>query len=127
MATRPFPSTPLPLSDRPNDYETLVEELEARPPDELRQARTHHRRALEALRGGAYESLSTETRAQLVQRFHMNLKALNEALKDSDSADSNPADTNSADTNSAADSSPRAPSSTSSSTSLFQRARTWIW
>ena len=109
-----------------------MEELEARPPDELRQARTHHRRALEALRGGAYESLSTETRAQLVQRFHMNLKALNEALNDSDSADSNPADTNSADSNSAdsnsaADSSPRAPSSTSSSTSLFQRARTWIW
>ena len=80
MASRPFSSTPLPLTDRPSDYETLVEELEARPPDELRRARTHHRRALEALRGGAYESLSAETRAQLVQRFRINMKALNEAL-----------------------------------------------
>ena len=113
MASRPFSSTPLPLTDRPSDYETLVEELEARPPDELRRARTHHRRALEALRGGAYESLSAETRAQLVQRFRINMKALNEALDEALD-----------DSDASADSSPRTSSSTSS---LLQRAQTWIW
>lgn len=109
MASRPFSSSSLPLSDRPSDYETLVEELAARSPEDLRRARTHHRRALKALRGGAYESLPAETRAQLVQRFRINLKALDEAL-DEDLDDSDPA----------ADSAPRTPS-------LFQRARTWIW
>jgi len=75
-----FPSTGLPLPDEPSDFEDAVEQLAQQPEDELRHARKHHRRALTALRDGAYDALSDETRERLTQQFRCSLRALNRAL-----------------------------------------------
>lgn len=75
-----FSSARLPLADVPSDFEEAVEQLAQRPEDELTQARTHHRRALKALRDGAYDALSDETRERLTKQFRLNLRALNQAL-----------------------------------------------
>lgn len=113
MASNSLPSLHLPLDDRPSDYESVVQKLKQRPPDELRQARKHHRRALKALRNGAYDALPDSTREQLIERFHVNLKALNEALSTDDQAGD--------------DESPSPPSSSQISSSLFNKALTWLW
>lgn len=102
-------SVQLPLEEPPSDYEKAVQELKERPADELHQARKHHRRALKALRDGAYSALSESTRERLVKRFHTNLKALNDALNSGET-----------DTDSASQS--RRPAS-----SLFRKALTWLW
>lgn len=75
-------SAGLPLADMPSDVEEAVEQLAQRPKDELHQARKHHRRALKALRDGAYDALSDETRERLTHQFRLNLRALNQALDD---------------------------------------------
>lgn len=103
------PSVQLPLETLPSGLEEAVQKLRQRPTDELRRARRHHRRALKALRGGAYESLPEDTREGLMKRLHMNLKALNKAL-DPDESD--------ADSSSQS----RRPAS-----SLFHKALTWLW
>lgn len=102
-------SVQLPLEETPSDYEKVVQELKRRPADELRQARKHHRRALKALRHGAYTALSESTRERLAKRFHTNLKALNDALG-SDESDAN------------LSSQSRRPTS-----SLFRKALAWLW
>jgi hypothetical protein len=104
-----FASVQLPLEEPPSDYDKAVRKLKERPADELRQARKHHRRALKALRDGAYNALSEGTREQLVRRFHTNLKALNDALN-----------TEAPD----ADASSQSRRSTST---LFRKALTWLW
>jgi len=114
MAPNSLPSIHLPLDDRPSDYESVVQKLRQRPSEELHRARKHHRRALKALRDGAYDALPDSTREQLIQRFHVNLEALNEALNPDDQAEDD-------------DSlSPLSPSGISSS-SLFHKALTWLW
>ncbi|MFB6273303.1 MAG: hypothetical protein ABEL51_10465 [Salinibacter sp.] len=102
-----FASVQLPLDSRPSDLKQAVEALRQCPSEELRRARTHHRRALKALREGAYDALSEETRERLIQRFQTNLTALNEALKpENEEAETPPRET---------------------SSSLFRKALTWIW
>jgi len=49
-------------------------------PNELNQARQHHRHALRALREGCYEALSTTTRQLLIQRLKTGLAELNRTL-----------------------------------------------
>jgi len=102
-----FASVQLPLDSQPSDLEQAVEALRQRPSEELRRARRHHRRALKALREGAYDALPEETRERLIQRFQTNLTALNEALE----PDGEEAETPS-----------REPAP-----SLFRKALTWIW
>jgi len=48
--------------------------------NELYQARQHHRRALQALRGGCYEALSIGTRVRLVRQLQSGLESLNRTL-----------------------------------------------
>jgi hypothetical protein len=91
----------------------MVQALREHPADELRRARKHHRRALKALRSGAYEALSDGTREQLLERFHVNLQALNSALR----ADGAPG----------ADRDSQSPSSPPSSFSFMQKALMWLW
>ncbi len=74
----------LPLDHPPSDMEEAVEQLRRRPEDELRRARTHHRRALKALQEGAYEALSAETRERLTRQFRSGLHALNRAIDETD-------------------------------------------
>ncbi|MFB6229874.1 MAG: hypothetical protein ABEL04_01860 [Salinibacter sp.] len=82
-----FPSAQLPLRQPVADVEEAVRTLEGYPPDELRRARKHHRRALEALRDNAYNALSGDTRKRLVRRFRTNLRILNKALDAADDSD----------------------------------------
>ena len=82
----PFTSVQLPLDSPPADLDEAVEALRERPQDELQRARKHHRRALKALRKGAYEALPDDTRDQLIERFQTSLTALNRALKPDQSA-----------------------------------------
>ena len=112
MSSHAFTSVYIPLGDRPADYDSMVQALRDQPADELRRARKHHRRALKALRSGAYEALSDGTREQLLERFHVNLQALNSALR----ADGAPG----------ADRDSQSPPSPLSS-SFMQKALTWLW
>lgn len=100
-----FASVQLPLDSLPSNLEEAAEALRQCPTEELRRARKHHRRALKALREGAYDALPDETRERLIQRLQANLTALNEAL-DPDGTEAE---------------------SSESSSSLFQKALTWVW
>lgn len=76
----------LPLDTVPPEFEEAVSKLRQRSRDELVRARKHHRRALKALREGAYDALPDETREQLTKQMLTNLTALNEALDDPDTS-----------------------------------------
>jgi hypothetical protein len=104
----PLSSVRLPIETPPSDFEEAVQKLKQRPTDELQRARRHHRRALKALRDDAYGALPEHTRDQLIRRFQENLTALNEALKTEESETESPS---------------RSQASTSS---LFQKALTWL-
>lgn len=104
-----FSSVRLPIETPPSDFEEAVQKLKQRPTDELQRARKHHRRALKALRDDAYGALPEHTRDRLIRRFQENLTALNEALQ-TEEADTEP---------------PSRPQESSSS--LFQKALTWLW
>lgn len=106
-----FSSIQLPLETRPDDPEKTVQQLKQRPTDDLKRARKHHRRALRALQDGAYDALPEETRTQLIKRLRGNLRALNKALE--------------ASTRTANPSTKKTRSTASSS--LFQKALTWLW
>jgi hypothetical protein len=103
-----FSSVRLPIETPPSDFEEAVQKLEQRPTDELRRARKHHRRALKALRDDAYGALPDATRDRLIRRFQENLTALNTALQ-TDEPDA------------------ESPSRSQKSSSLFQKALTWLW
>lgn len=70
----------LPLDEPVSDMADAVRGLKNCPADELRQARKRHRRAVQALRNGAYDALADETRQHLLKRLHANLEVLNRAL-----------------------------------------------
>lgn len=91
-----FSPAKLPLDRPASSLEEAVEQLRGRPEDELRRARKHHRRALKALRDGAYEALSEETRERLTNQFRSGLRALNQALDEAGA--SNPDDGTSSST-----------------------------
>ncbi|MFB6097718.1 MAG: hypothetical protein ABEK84_01100 [Salinibacter sp.] len=104
-----FPAVQLPLESPPSDLEEAVRKLRQRPSKELHRAHKHHRRALKALRNDAYDALPESTRERLIQRFQTNLTALNAALEPEQTADDE-----------------ESPQSRSSS-SLVQKALTWLW
>lgn len=87
FSSNSFSSAGLPLADVPSDFGEAVDQLADRPEDELIQARKHHRRALKALRDGAYDALSDDTRERLTHQFRLSLRALNQALGDADAHD----------------------------------------
>lgn len=97
----------LPLDTIPPEFEAAVSKLKQRSRDDLVQARKHHRRALKALRKGAYDALPEETRDQLTKELLTNLTALNEALDPSDAPDQK--------------------SQAEDSYSLLRATLTWLW
>lgn len=97
----------LPLDTIPQDFEAAVAKLKQRDRDDLERARKHHRRALKALREGAYDTLPEETRDQLSKQLLTNLTALNEALDESNVSDE--------------------ASQTEDSYSVLRKALTWLW
>jgi len=70
----------MPIETPVENTEEAVEQLRQCSSTELRRARTHHRRALEALRNGGYNNLSDPTRKHLTDQLRSNLDALNRAL-----------------------------------------------
>lgn len=66
--------------DVPDDVDQMIQQLQQCDPADLRRARRHHRRALEALRNGCYEALGEDTRNQLIGRLQTDLDALNHVL-----------------------------------------------
>lgn len=112
---------PFPLDEPVSDLEEAIEELQQCPPSELRRARKHHRRALKALRDGAYEALSDGTRDQLIERFQTNLEAMNEALSTIDEDDTSG--------NGHASTTPASSDSSRASTppSQVPTASSWLW
>lgn len=70
----------MPIEVPVEDLDEAVEHLRQCSSTELRRARKHHRRALESLRTGGYNSLSEATRRRLADRLRSNLEALNRAL-----------------------------------------------
>ncbi len=72
----------MPIEGPVSDLQEAVQKLKQCPPAELKRARRHHRRALEALHMGGYEALSGDTRQQLTERLQTDLEALNKALND---------------------------------------------
>lgn len=75
-----FQTVQLPIEDPVADVQEAVQKLKECSPAELKRARRHHRRALEALQMGGYEALSGNTRQQLTERLQTDLEALNRAL-----------------------------------------------
>ena len=73
----------MPIETPVEETEEAVEQLRQCSSAELRRARTHHRRALEALRNGGYSNLSEPTRKRLTDQLRSNLDALNRALETS--------------------------------------------
>mgnify|MGYP006286517921 CR=1 len=71
----------MPLDEAPEDFGQMVNQLETCDPEDLRRARRHHRRALEALRNGCYEALCEDTRSVLIGRLQADLDALNRVLR----------------------------------------------
>jgi len=104
-----FSSVRLPIETPPSDFEDAIEKLRQRPTDELQRARKHHRRALKALRDDGYEALPDATRDRLIRRFQENLTALNEVLATEEPETETPS---------------RSQRPTSS---LLQKALTWLW
>ena len=74
----------LPVDDHAETFDQMMNQLQRCAPEDLRRARRHHRRALEALRNGCYEALCEDTRDQLIGRLQVDLDALNQALGDRD-------------------------------------------
>ena len=72
----------LPVDNQADTLEQMMNQLQRCAPEDLRRARRHHRRALEALRNGCYEALCEDTRDQLIGRLQVDLDALNRALGD---------------------------------------------
>ena len=70
----------MPINDTADSVEEAARALQKCSPEELRRARRHHRRALEALQEGCYDALDDDTRLTLVQRLKADLTALNEAI-----------------------------------------------
>jgi len=70
----------MPMDNRAESVEEAVQALQKCSPDDLRRARRHHRRALEALQDGCYDALGDDTRGTLIQRLKADLTALNRAL-----------------------------------------------
>lgn len=97
----------LPLDTIPSEFEEAVSQLRQRSRDDLVRARKHHRRALKALREGAYDALPDETRDKLTEQLLTNLTALNEALDNPDASDQT--------------------SQTEDSYSVLRAALTWLW
>lgn len=71
----------MPISDSADSVEEAARALQKCPPDDLRRAQQHHRRALEALQDGCYDALDDDTRGTLIRRLKADLTALNEALE----------------------------------------------
>lgn len=97
----------LPLDTIPQEYEAAVSKLKQRSRDDLERARKHHRRALKALRKGAYDALPEETRDQLTKQLLTNLTALNDALDELEASDEK--------------------TDADDSHSLLRSALTWLW
>ncbi len=70
----------MPIGDSADSVEEAARALQKCPPDDLRRARRHHRRALAALQNGCYDALDSDTRGTLIQRLKADLTALNRAL-----------------------------------------------
>jgi len=96
-----------PLDTVPPEFEEAVSKLRQRSRDDLVRVRKHHRRALKALREGAYDALPDETRDKLTEQLLTNLTALNEALDGPDASDET--------------------SQTEDSYSVLRTALTWLW
>lgn len=82
-------SVQFPLDEPVSDLEEAVPKLTECSEVELQRARKHHRRAVQALRDGAYGALSARTREQLLKRLRQNLEALNVALRSKRSSETN--------------------------------------
>jgi hypothetical protein len=78
----------MPIEAPVENTEAAVEQLRQCSSAELRRARRHHRRALEALRNGGYSNLSDATRERLTDQLRNNLEAINRAL--ATGSDANP-------------------------------------
>lgn len=74
-------SVQLPLDEPVSDVQEAVPKLTECSEAELQRARKHHRRAVQALRDGAYGALSASTREDLRKQLRQNLEALNVALR----------------------------------------------
>lgn len=85
-AAQRFSAVRMPIEEPVEDFDAAVDKLRQCASTELRRARKHHRRALEALQNGGYHSLSDATREHLVERLRNNLTALNRALDSSASS-----------------------------------------
>lgn len=70
----------MPIEEPVENFEAAVQKLRRCDSADLRRARQHHRRALEALQNGGYGGLSGATREHLVERLRTNLKALDHVL-----------------------------------------------
>lgn len=70
----------MPIEEPVDDLNEAVQELKKCSSTELRRARQHHQRAVEALQNGGYSALSEATRIHLMKRLRNNLEALNRAL-----------------------------------------------
>lgn len=70
----------MPIDDTADSIEEAVSALRECSPEDLRRARRHHRRALEALQDGCYDALGDDTRGTLIQRLKADLTVLNRAL-----------------------------------------------
>jgi hypothetical protein len=70
----------MPIDGPVETMDAAVRKLRSCDPTELRRARRHHRRALAALENGSYETLTGDTREQLVRRLRLDLEALERAL-----------------------------------------------
>lgn len=111
-ASDAFQTIRMPIEEPVTDLEEAVEKLKQCSTAELKEARRHHRRALEALDTGGYDALSEGTRGKLVERLHTNLEALNGAL-------------NALEEDLMADSDRSSPARSSSSP--FRTLVSWLW
>lgn len=121
FSLRGFPS---PLAESAPSFEDAVHTLQERDPSDLRRARRHHRRALEALKGGCYDALSEGTRERLIQRLTSDLEVLNAALGHTRPVSST-GDGAPAGASLAGSSPPRPAPSTTSSTSNGSTGTSW--
>lgn len=87
-----FSAVRMPIEEPIDDLDEAVQKLNNCSSTELRRARQHHQRAVEALQNGGYNALSDATRDHLLKRLRNNLEALNRALDTSNtSRDADPA------------------------------------
>lgn len=111
-------SVQFPLEEPISEMEEAVQKLQQCETAELRRSRKYHRRAVQALQKGSYESLSESTRERLLKRFLTNLEALNKALGRTDN------------TTDRDDSKNRPPSTSSGAKNTgfrFGNVVTWFW